>query len=278
VKQPLVSVVVGTRNNTATLEACLASIAKQSYKNIELIVVDRDSTDDTKDIAKRFTKHVYNRQPERSVQRNYGVEKATGTYVVIIDSDMELTSGVIAACVEAITADPQTKGVIIPEESFGQGFWAQCKRLERSFYIGIDWIEAARFFRRETYLELGGYDTNLVSGEDWDLSQRVAQTGKLARVSDLIRHNEGHLQLFKTLGKKSHYAKKFTAYTNVKTPLANRNPYMIVIKRFGLYFSKPHKLFRNPVLGMGVLFMKVCEFGFGATGFWTVKKGQDEVA
>ena len=133
-KQPLISVIVTTRNNHDTLDACLQSIVAQSYSPIELVVVDNNSTDDTKDIARRYTPHVYNKGPERSVQRNYAVEKASGDYVVIIDSDMELTRDVIRSCVSFVRQNPETGGVIIPEESFGQGFWAQCKKLERSYY------------------------------------------------------------------------------------------------------------------------------------------------
>src|SRR5687767_12224398 len=145
-KNPLVSIIVTTYNNHATLDACLASILAQDYPRKELIVVDNYSTDDTKEIAQKYTGMVFDKGPERSAQRNYAVEQARGTYVVIVDSDMELSPHVVSACVEAAKEQPALGGIIIPEESFGQGFWAQCKRLERSFYVGVDWIEAARFF------------------------------------------------------------------------------------------------------------------------------------
>jgi hypothetical protein len=296
---PTISVLVTTYNNHATLEACLRSIQQQTYIPLELIVVDNHSSDDTLDIARRFTKHVYTRGPERCAQRNYGIQIAQGDYVVVIDSDMELNHDVLQGCVDVVTKDPDVGGVIIPEESFGQGFWARCKQLERSFYVGVDWIEAARFYRHQTLLRLGGYNESLVSGEDWDLSQRVAAISKLDRTTAFIRHNEGHFKLFTTLRKKAYYAKKFAAYTALAgssdrqvsgsipqpdetlQPIqppndqpnhqagagAGHNPYLIVLRRFGLFLSHPAKLFRNPLTGLGVLFMKVCEFGFGAFGY-----------
>lgn len=272
-KRPLVSVIVPTKDNQATIRACLRSVVKQTYQPMELIVVDNHSSDDTNDIAREFTEHVYTKGPERSAQRNFGVEKAKGTYVLVIDSDMELTKDVISACTKLMEDDPAYTGIIIPEESFGQGFWAKCKQLERSFYHGVDWIEAARFFEKKTYQQVGGYDESMVSGEDWDLSQRVAELGEIGRVSPIIRHNEGYIKLFQTLRKKSQYAQKFTAYTEQKAS-PERNPYTIVLKRFGLFLSKPHKLFRNPLLGLGVLFMKTCEFGYGAIGFLSAKEGK----
>ncbi len=125
---PLVSVIVPTYNSARLLETCLTSIKNQSYRNIELIVVDNDSTDTTKHIAQTFTNKVYNKGPERSAQRNFGVKESTGQYVMIVDSDMELSKDVIASCVKKITSEPQIQGIIIPEESFGKGFWAQCKK------------------------------------------------------------------------------------------------------------------------------------------------------
>ncbi len=275
-KKPLVSIIVTTKDNTDTLRACLRSVAKQTYRPIQLIVVDNYSSDDTRTIAREFTDFVYIQGPERSAQRNFGVEKAEGTYVMIIDSDMELSKDVVSACAKAMEDDPALTGMIIPEESFGTGFWARCKQLERSFYLGIDWIEAARFFERKTYQQVSGYDESMVSGEDWDLSQRIADMGSLGRITPVIRHNEGHLQLFRTLRKKAYYAKQFSTYTAAAPAQPTHNPYKIVLKRYGLFLSKPHKLFRNPLLGLGVLFMKTCEFGFGAMGFWGSKEEESE--
>lgn len=263
-QKSLVSVIVTTRNNHQTLDACLASIIGQTYQPIELIVVDRNSTDGTRAIAQFYTANVFNCGPERCAQRNFGVEKATGDFVVIIDSDMELTPHVIQDCVDIMAYRSATKGVIIPEESFGQGFWAACKRLERSFYHGNDSIEAARFFRRDTYLQVGGYDESLVSGEDWDLSARVRSLGRIERTLSHIRHNEGRLKLAQTLKKKFYYAGKAKAYLRKTGPSpAGVGP----ISRYLLFLSRPKQLLRKPFLGLGMLFMKTCEFGFGGLGY-----------
>lgn len=264
---PLVTVIVTTRNNRQTLDACLASITAQTYEPIELIVVDRNSTDGTRAIAKYHTPHVFNCGPERSAQRNFGVSKASGQFVAIIDSDMELSPHVMQDCVDVMHYRPNTAGVIIPEESFGVGFWAACKRLERSFYRGNDTIEAARFFAKHTYELVGGYDESMVSGEDWDLSNRVRALGRIERVPALIRHNEGRLKLLKTLRKKYYYAGLARAYLrkhNIGAKLtADAGP----IQRYKLFFSRPGRLFGNPFVGLGMLFMKTCEFGFGGLGY-----------
>lgn len=264
-----VSIIVPTKNSAATMRACLESIKKQTYSPIELVVVDNHSTDTTADIAREYTTKVYQRGPERSAQRNYAVEQSTGEYVMIIDSDMELAPTVTEECVKKIQ-DSGVVGVVIPEESFGKGFWAQCKRLERSFYVGVNWMEAARFFRRSTYRELGGYDLTMISGEDWDLSQRIAATGTFAAGKSFIFHNEGHINLWKTVKKKYFYAQKISAYL-AKNKTGNVSQQTGIGARYWLFLRQPSRLWRNPILGIGMLFMKTCEFGAGGFGLLMTK-------
>jgi len=58
---PLVSIIIPTYNSARTLEQCLISIVAQDYKDIEIIVVDNNSTDTTKEIAQKYTQNVFNK-------------------------------------------------------------------------------------------------------------------------------------------------------------------------------------------------------------------------
>jgi len=267
---PLVSVIVPTKNSSKFLDACLASIKNQSYQNIELIVVDNNSMDDTKEIAKKYTGKVFNFGPERSAQRNFGVKNSNGEYVLIIDSDMELSKDVVKICVEKIKNDPIIKCLIIPEESFGEGFWAQCKKLERSFYVGVEWMEAARFFDRKVFDEMSGYDEKNTGTEDYDLPQRIERKyGKNAidRIKNLIYHNEQKISLFKTCKKKFYYAQKLDSYASKEENSDRFKKQSSLFKRYYLFFSTPSKILKNPILWTGMIFMKTCEFEFGAIGY-----------
>lgn len=268
--KPLVSVIIPTYNSEKFLEGCLESIKKQIYPHIELIVVDNNSKDTTKEIAKKYTEKVFNQGPERSAQRNFGVKQSKGEYVVIIDSDMHLSEKVIEACIEKMQENPHIKGLVIPEESFGEGFWAQCKKLERSFYVGIEWMEAGRFFERKTFEEMNGYDEENTGTEDYDLPQRIKEKyGKesIGSIQEFILHNEMKISLVKTCKKKFYYAQKLDAYQSQKANIENFSKQSNPLERYKLFFSKPKKLFEDPILGLGMLFMKTCEFGFGGMGY-----------
>lgn len=269
----LLSVIVPTKNSASFLDACIKSIKNQIYDNIEIIVVDNYSTDKTKEIAKKYTKLVFDKGPERSVQRNFGASKAKGEYLLFIDSDMELTPGVAQECVKLIKEQRiknkvrKIGGIIIPEKSFGEGFWAQCKALERSFYEGVSWLEAARFFPKDVFNEFSGYDEELVSGEDWDLSQRVETKYQLGRIKSYINHNEGSPSLWTLLSKKMYYSKQLNSYSSKKINNLKTKQQLSLIKRYELFFSNPTKLFADPILGIGMLFMKTNEFAIGGIGY-----------
>ena len=268
----MVSVIVTTKNSALFLEECLSSIKKQTYKQIELIVVDNFSTDNTLEIAKIFADKVFSKGNERSTQRNYGVKKCAGKYVLIVDSDMVLSESLIKSCAQVMGQNIEIPGIIIPEVSFGDGFWANCKTLERSFYLGVEWMEAARFFRKDAFDRVGGFDERLISGEDWEFSQRVEKLGKFQRVDDLILHNEGKISLYKTIKKKFYYAGKFSKYIEKNNNSEKIKKQTGIISRYKLFLSKPIKLFKNPILGIGMLVMKTAEFSVGAVGYLLAKK------
>ncbi len=265
--RPLVSIIVPTKNASQFLAGCLDSISHQTYKQTELIVVDNFSTDRTIEVAKQYTDHVYLRGPERSTQRNYGVSQAHGEYVALIDADMELSPRVIEDCLRAIRKDATATGVIIPEESFGEGFWAECKALERSYYVGNSAIEAARFFPRATYEYLGGYDDSLVSGEDWDLSFRANTVGSIGRCKAFIRHNEGHLRFWQSIRKKYYYAKNIRAFISKNLGQASSLDQVNPWRRYVLFFSHPGRLLAKPMVGIGMLILKTGEFSAGFLGY-----------
>jgi glycosyltransferase involved in cell wall biosynthesis len=269
---PLVSVVVTAYWSAQTLELCLSSIRSQTYPNIEIIVVDTASNDGTQVIGKKYAdKFFQDVGPERSAKRNFGVRMSTGHFVFIVDSDMELEPDVVEQCVKVVVDNPTVKAVVVPEKSTGVGFWTHCKALERSFYVGVDWMEAARFFNREIFLSAGGYDEKNTGSEDYDLPQRIKKNlGKIAfnRINAYATQHEGRISLLVLCRKKFYYAQSFVKYS--KNP-ANSKAFQMqsgLLRRYLLYFSSSKKLFERPSLGVGLLFLKSCEFLAGGLGYF----------
>lgn len=258
----LVSAIVPTRNSGRTLWACLESLRAQTHEPLELVVVDNGSTDDTVRIGETLADLVLSKGPERSAQRNEGARRASGSCFLFVDSDMVVEPRVVAECVSLAASG--AGAVVIPETSFGEGYWARCKALERSCYVGDELIEAARFFARGVFEACGGFDEELPAGpEDWDLHERVRADGAaIARTSALIHHDEGALRLGGLARKKYYYGRAMADYRRKHPELARRQ-LSVVRPAFVRHWRR---LAADPLPAAGMVVMKTCEYASGGAG------------
>lgn len=96
-----VSIIVPIYNTAKYLPKCLDSIINQTHQNLEIILVDDGSTDDSKKIADRYTKKdkrvkvIHQKNQGQSAARNTGLSKATGDYISFIDADDEIKKSFI---------------------------------------------------------------------------------------------------------------------------------------------------------------------------------------
>jgi len=86
-RKELVSITIPTYNSEKTLKKTLQSVKAQTYPNIELILIDSNSTDKTLEIAKNFRAKIYNYEGTLLGARELGAKKAKGKYIFLIDSD-----------------------------------------------------------------------------------------------------------------------------------------------------------------------------------------------
>src|SRR3990170_2464521 len=100
--KPPVSVIIPTKDSAETIETCVTSIMEQSYPNIEVVVVDSYSSDNTREIAKKLGVKIIESEAMRSRARNIGAEKAKGELILFLDSDMEMDSAVVESCVKKV--------------------------------------------------------------------------------------------------------------------------------------------------------------------------------
>lgn len=286
-----VSITITTKNEEKNIERCMRSILLQSYSNIEIIVVDNASIDRTKEIAFKYTEKVFDKGPERSAQRNFGMlEISNGKYVMFIDADMIFSPFLIEGCVYFIEKNDYS-ALHIPEVVLGKIFFSKVRRFERGFYNGTP-IDGARFFLKDAFVRSGGFDESMSGPEDWDIDKKIKQTGKIglfpsdynsefnskeshSEYDSFIRergvkpeiygsciyHNESEFDLKKYLSKKGYYAKSFEKYIN-KWGRADpdiKRQFGIWYRYFGVFIEnrKWLRLLRHPILTIGMYFLRI---------------------
>ena len=101
---PIISVIVSIYNAELWIKRCLDSIVSSSLKDIEIILVDDGSTDHSLEIIQRYAKSdnriLVIHTPNGGIghARNIGIDKSTGKYVMFVDSDDFITSGILKKC------------------------------------------------------------------------------------------------------------------------------------------------------------------------------------
>lgn len=265
---PLVSVIIPTKNSSAFIRPSLESIRKQTYPNIEIIVVDNSSSDATQKIAKEFTDKVYTRGNERSAQMNYGVSRAKGKYIYRVDADFIVDPTVIEEAVH-LCETAGHDGVAIHNSSDPTvSFWSKVRHLERECYRNDDDIVGIRFWSRESFLEIGGFDESLSAAEDYEIHNRFIEHGY---TFGRIQAKELHLGEPKTLGefarKSYYYGKTMGGYIKGNTNRA--------IKQFNplrpAYMKHWKEMVRHPILVGGLFVMTVVKYSMGFAGLLSAK-------
>ena len=254
------SAVITTRNESANIANCIRAF-DGFRKDVEIIVVDNASTDDTKAIAASLGAKVLDKGPERSAQRNLGWQTAAARWVVILDADMIMPRETIEEMLACASRGDGIAAYWIPEVRTGEGIRVKARNLERSFYDGTC-IDALRFFSKEILEKTGGYDESLIAGpEDWELDIRVLGTGaKCAVLKNHLIHNEKRLTLKKMLEKKAYYTKSFAAYqAKWKDHPAVKRQFSPWYRFVGVFVEKGKwkRLLRHPILAAVMYFERV---------------------
>jgi len=280
----LISVVITTRNEEKNIEECSQSIKSQNLNvsllssdsdalEIEIIVVDNNSTDSTKKIAKKYTNKIFNYGPERSAQRNLGIKKASGKYVLYLDADMRLSKNVLSECVQMCECQSLI-ALYIPEKIIGQGFWVKIRDFERSFYDATA-IDCVRFIRRDEFLKIDGFDENLTGPEDWDFDRRIRAIGEVGIIKSPLYHNEEAFSFKRYLQKKSYYSKNFGKYIDKwgRKDRIIKKQLGFLYRYFGVFFEKGKwkKLLRYPLLALGMYSLRII---IGFLWIWSASRRQ----
>ncbi|MDI6840942.1 MAG: glycosyltransferase [bacterium] len=200
---PKVSVIVPVYNGERTLMECLNSLMKLKYPRdrLEIIVVDNNSTDRTKEIATQFpVTYVFERHRNWAAAKNRGLTICTGELVAFLSHDCIIHRDWISEFVKEFQVDEVggCGGNILPYrirnwiDRYYYQFIYSNKRWVSEIKYPFPWIIGLNsIFRRNDLIAIGGFDEKIGRCDDVDISWRVQLKGRtLKYISQAIVYHD----------------------------------------------------------------------------------------
>lgn len=199
----LVSVIIPCYNQAAYLAESIESVNSQSYRPLEIIVVDDGSTDDTSRVATEYrdVKLISQGNSGLSAARNAGIKASQGEYLVFLDADDRLLPDALEIGTDRLRAHPDSafaygRYSLITED--GKRIpWAPraCVqgepylRLLSRNYIGM---HATVMYRRTIFDDVGCFDTSLGACEDYEMFLRITRNHPIYSHGETIAEYRQH--------------------------------------------------------------------------------------
>ncbi len=197
--KPLVSVVIPTYNRANTIKRCIDSVLNQTYKNIEVIVVDDGSTDKTKEVVDSYedprVRYIsYRTNRGANYARNTGIKKGKGELIALQDSDDAWHPEKIEKQLQAYVNSPSDHKVVYTGTLIKNG--------RKQFYMPEKWVhpkegDVHRPMLRSTFAntvtiltkkecleQIGYFDENIPRAQDWELGLRLSKKYKFKLVDE----------------------------------------------------------------------------------------------
>ncbi len=206
--KPKVSVVIPNFNYAIYLKQCLQSVMNQTYSNLEIILVDDGSTDNSVEVASQFgdrLKIISQANLGVNAARNNGIRYATGDYIAICDSDDFWENSKIERQMEVILKNPQC--ILVYCSYFRvnqQGRKIEAVEALYSGYLADSFIKrptqaivavgSSTALFRKTFKGIDMFfdETLRGNGEDWDFFRRISKYGTCEYVSEPLSSIREH--------------------------------------------------------------------------------------
>lgn len=182
-----VSVIVPCYKQAQFLEESLQSILDQTYMNWECVIVNDGSPDDTENVAKQWCekdmrfKYLYKENGGLSSARNFGIQNASGNYILTLDADDKYDRTFIEKGLKVLNENQEIGVVSSWIVRFKEAkeicvIKPNGKKIEDFLFQNA--ANGTSLFRRKCWKEVGGYDENMKKGyEDWDFYIGVCKNG-----------------------------------------------------------------------------------------------------
>lgn len=174
-----VSIVIPYYNNNSTILETLESVFNQTYKNFEVLIVNDGSNEEAalylNEISNKFELSILNQNNAGpSIARNLGAKNATGFYLLFLDADDLIDTTYLEKCINEFDKNPKLEIVYSKAKYFD--------------YVNEDWnlpllkfpeflidncIYISALIKRDTFINLGLFDTNINFTEDWEIWMRI---------------------------------------------------------------------------------------------------------
>jgi glycosyltransferase involved in cell wall biosynthesis len=184
----LVSVIIPAYNQSDYLGVTIQSVLDQTYQDIEILVIDDGSTDDTRKVANRFSdqriKYIYQANKGLSGARNTGIRNSVGEYLTFLDSDDLFLPDKVNFLASFLNSQPEigfVAGQAIPIDEHGQRIGniidTPIPKDSSKLLLGNPLHVGSVMLRRSWQETVGYFDETLRSYEDWDMWLRLAISG-----------------------------------------------------------------------------------------------------
>ena len=264
-EKSLVSVVIPTLNSEKTIEKCLISVKNQTYPSIEIIVVDGGSNDKTSEIASKYCDKFFDAKiKSRTYQTNFGAEKSRGKYIYRLDSDIVLSNTMVDECVRKCENENYDAIATYwgPDPSIS--FWSKIRKFEKDCYKYDPNRNVSRFYKKSIFNAVGGYNENLVYGEDYDIQNRIKNHNYTTSFSE----SEGiHLgeptSLKEIILEQYYYGKTINEFLkqNKSQGIAQVSPLRMA------FFKNWKKFVKNPVMSISFIFYEFIYYSSTLIGY-----------
>lgn len=191
-----VSIIMPCFNDGEYIQESIESVLNQTYKNIELIIINDGSTDEkTINILNSISNPLIEVLNTTNIgpagARNFGIENAKGKYILPLDADDLIDSTYIEKCINEMESNNKVGIVYCYANLFGEksGRWDLPDYSFQSMLLD-NIIFVTAMFKKEDWEEVGGYNTSLIHGmEDYDFWLSILELERdVVQIKDILFH------------------------------------------------------------------------------------------
>lgn len=192
VKKDLVTVYIPNYNYGNYIENAIKSILEQTYKNIEIIIIDDGSTDNSKNILKKFYKYknikiIEQKNKGLLFSSNLALKISSGKYIMRLDADDWLDNNCIEILLNTIKKDKKI-GLVFPDYYLTTKEGNIIKQVRRHNFDKVKLLDqpahgACTLISRELLIESGGYSKNFICQDGYDLWFKFIQKYKIKNIN-----------------------------------------------------------------------------------------------